>query len=139
MTEQRVALITGASQGLGFSLARALAARGWELVIDGREPGRLAGAASALRAVGATVHAVAGGVTDDAHRRRLASEAAAAGGLFALINNASDLGPSPLPDLRGYDLAALGRVYEINVIAPLALTQLLVDELEGSGGHTPPE
>jgi NAD(P)-dependent dehydrogenase (short-subunit alcohol dehydrogenase family) len=129
MTEQRVALITGASQGLGFSLARALAERGWELVIDGRDPDRLAGAAAFLEALGATVHPVVGDVADGAHRLQLASEVAAAGRLDALINNASELGPSPLPGLRSYDLAALARVYEVNVIAPLALTQLLVDEL----------
>ncbi len=96
MTEQRVALITGASQGLGFSLARALAERGWELVIDGRD----AGAAwppppRPCEAAGATVHAVAGDVADGAHRAELAREVASAGRLDALVNNASELGPSP--------------------------------------------
>ncbi len=133
MTEQRVALITGASQGLGLSLARALAERGWELVIDGRDRARLAAAAGALEAAGATVHAVAGDVADGAHRAELARVVAAAGHLDALVNNASELGPSPLPDLRSYDVAALARVYQVNVIAPLALTQVVLDAL-GDGG-----
>jgi NAD(P)-dependent dehydrogenase (short-subunit alcohol dehydrogenase family) len=134
MTEQRVALITGASQGLGFRLAQALAEQGWELVIDGRDPGRLAAAAETLTGAGATVHPVVGDVADGAHRRRLANEVAKAGRLDALVNNASELGPSPLPDLRNYDIAALGRVYQVNVIAPLALTQLVIDELVRNDG-----
>ena len=101
MTEQRVALLTGASQGLGFSLALALAERGWELVVDGRDAARLAAAAERLRAAGGLVHAVAGDVADGAHRGRLAREVASAGRIDALVNNASELGPSPLPDLRG--------------------------------------
>jgi NAD(P)-dependent dehydrogenase (short-subunit alcohol dehydrogenase family) len=134
MTGQRVALITGATQGLGFSLAQALAGQGWELVIDGRDPDRLAAAACALGAVGATVHAVAGDVADDAHRDRLAAEVAALGRLDVLVNNASELGPSPLPRLRHYDLAALAHVYAVNVLAPLALTQLVVGQLDATGG-----
>jgi NAD(P)-dependent dehydrogenase (short-subunit alcohol dehydrogenase family) len=134
MTEQRVALITGASQGLGLSLARALAERGWELVIDGRDPGRLDAAAGQLRAIGATVHAVAGDVADGNHRSELAKRVAEAGRLDAVVNNASELGPSPLPDLRDYDVAALARVYAVNVIAPLALTQLVRSGLESRGG-----
>ena len=91
-------------------------------------------AASVLQAGGATVHAVVGDVADDAHRRQLAAEVAAAGRLDALINNASELGASPLPTLRTYDLATLRHVYEVNVIAPLALTQLVVEALERSDG-----
>jgi NAD(P)-dependent dehydrogenase (short-subunit alcohol dehydrogenase family) len=134
MTDQRVALITGASQGLGFSLAQALAARGWDLVIDGRDPGRLAAAVDTLSASRATVHPVAGDVANGAHRRRLADEVAGAGRLDVLVNNASELGPSPLPDLRNYDIAALAHVYQVNLIAPLALTQLVIGELVRNQG-----
>ena len=134
MTEQRVALITGASQGLGLSLALALAERGWELVVDGRDAVRLAAAAERLRAAGGLVHAVAGDVADGAHRGQLAREVASAGRIDALVNNASELGPSPLTDLRGYDLNELLHVYRVNVIAPLALTQLVLVGLVGHGG-----
>jgi NAD(P)-dependent dehydrogenase (short-subunit alcohol dehydrogenase family) len=59
---------------------------------------------------------------------------AGAGRLDVLVNNASELGPSPLPDLRNYDVAALAHVYQVNLIAPLALTQLVIDELVRNQG-----
>jgi NAD(P)-dependent dehydrogenase (short-subunit alcohol dehydrogenase family) len=134
MAERRAAVITGASQGLGRSLAGALAERGWELVIDGRDTGRLEVARRELEAVGGRVHAVAGDVSDAAHRGLMAAEVARLGGLDVLVNNASELGPSPLPALRDYGPADLERVYRVNVVAPLALTQLLIGELRRRRG-----
>ncbi len=110
------AILTGASRGLGLALARALAERGWRLVIDAREAGPLQAAATELGAV-----AIPGDVADAAHREALV---AAAGPVDLLVNNASVLGPSPQPPLAGYPLDVLEHVYRVNVLAPLALFQL---------------
>jgi NAD(P)-dependent dehydrogenase (short-subunit alcohol dehydrogenase family) len=115
------ALITGASRGLGLALARALAGRGWRLVIDARGAGELEAARAELAALTEVV-AVAGDVADPAHRRALID--AAAGSLDVLVNNASLLGPSPQPALADYPLDVLEQVYRVNVLAPLALVQL---------------
>ena len=125
-----VALITGASQGLGLALARALAGRGWSVIADARGAAALAEATADL----AGVTALPGDVTDEDHRARLAAAVAGLGRLDVLINNASALGPSPLPRLRDYPLDRLADVYETNVIAPLALFQLLAGRLAESRG-----
>lgn len=118
------ALITGASRGLGQALARRLAGDGWTLIIDAREEGPLLATADEL-AAHTTVHAIAGDVGAEEHRAALVKAAADAGGLDAVIHNASMLGPSPQPALADYPLDTLRRVYEINVFAPLRLTQML--------------
>jgi NAD(P)-dependent dehydrogenase (short-subunit alcohol dehydrogenase family)/catechol 2,3-dioxygenase-like lactoylglutathione lyase family enzyme len=118
------ALITGASRGLGRALADALAHRGWRLIVDARGPEALESARSQL-AQYTNVVAIAGDVRDAAHRRALADAARSAGGLDAVVNNASELGPSPLPELLDYPLEDLEQVYRANVIAPLALLQAL--------------
>jgi NAD(P)-dependent dehydrogenase (short-subunit alcohol dehydrogenase family) len=118
-----VALITGASRGLGRALARDLAADGWALVLDARGAAPLAEVADELTMAGATVRAVVGDVADPAHRRALVDAARALGGLDLLVNNASVLGPSPQPALRDYALDVLADVYRVNVLAPLGLIQ----------------
>jgi NAD(P)-dependent dehydrogenase (short-subunit alcohol dehydrogenase family) len=120
----RTILITGASHGLGLALARQLARDGWTLLIDGRGAAALETARAELAAQTRVV-ALAGDVTDAAHRAELAAAANALGGLDALVNNASMLGPSPQPALLDYPLAVLEQVYRTNVVAPLALTQAL--------------
>lgn len=117
-----VALITGASRGLGLALAKALAERGWRLVIDARGAEALEAARATLARKTAVV-ALAGDVCDTAHRRALAQAAEAWGGVDVLVNNASGLGPSPQPMLLNYPLDTLAQVYAVNVIAPLALIQ----------------
>lgn len=125
MTQQatRVALITGASRGLGRMLAAFLAGRGWDLIITARGAAALEEARAELAALGATVTAVAGDVADPAHRAALAAAACRAGRLDLLVNNASILGPSPLPALADAPLEALEQALEVNLLAPLGLIQ----------------
>jgi NAD(P)-dependent dehydrogenase (short-subunit alcohol dehydrogenase family) len=123
------ALITGASRGLGLALARELASRGWSLIIDARGAETLAAARGELAQL-TRVTAIAGDVSDPAHRRALAVAARAAGGLDAVVNNASFLGPSPQPNLLDYPLDELEQVYRINTLAPLALLQAVRHSLK---------
>ena len=116
-----VAIVTGASRGLGLALARELAARGFRLVIDARGADALERARAEL-AARTTVDALVGDVSDSRHRHGLI--ALAGDRVDLLVNNASRLGPSPQPPLHRYPLDELERVYAVNVIAPLALAQL---------------
>jgi NAD(P)-dependent dehydrogenase (short-subunit alcohol dehydrogenase family) len=125
---QPVAVVTGASQGLGLELALALARDGWALVVDARRADRLDTAAARLAAV-TDVRAVVGDVTDPAHRAALARVAAELGTVHLVVNNASTLGASPLPALSDIDPEVLRRVFDVNVVAPLALIQTLDDQL----------
>jgi len=129
-----VALITGSSRGLGRALARTLAARGWTLVLDARGSPDLDGVAREL-AGWTRVVAVAGDVADPEHRAALAAAVDGLGDLDLLVNNASALGPSPMPALADFPLTELARVYEVNVLAPLGLIQLLLPALTRAGGR----
>lgn len=123
------ALVTGASRGLGLALVRELSARGWHVVVDARDNDRLAGAVSELPGV----RAIAGDVVDDAHRAVLAE--AVAGGLDLLVNNASTIGPSPMVPLGQHPLPELLEVFEVNALAPIALTQLVLPALHLRSGR----
>ena len=118
-----VGIVTGASRGLGLALARELAKRDWTLVVDARGADALQSAASGLDGV----VAVRGDVSDAAHRRTLVE--AAGDRIDLVVNNASLLGPSPQPPLAEYPLDVLARVYEVNVLAPLALLQVALPRL----------
>jgi NAD(P)-dependent dehydrogenase (short-subunit alcohol dehydrogenase family) len=120
------ALITGASRGLGLALARALADRGWRLVLDARGAPALEAARRELSGV-TEVTALAGDVADAWHRAALVD--AAAGRIDALVNNASILGMSPQPALAEYPLAVLEDVMRVNALAPLALIQTALPSL----------
>jgi NAD(P)-dependent dehydrogenase (short-subunit alcohol dehydrogenase family) len=119
-----VAIITGASRGLGQALTGALAQRGWRLVVDARGADALEQATAPLE----QVVAVPGDVADPKHRRALVE--AAGESIDLLVNNASLLGPSPQPALADYPLDELERVYAANVFAPLALVQLALPRLK---------
>ena len=127
-----VALITGASQGLGRALAHELASRGWALVLDARHESALADAVRDLP--GGPHPALAGDVADPAHRRDLVDVAQELGGATALVNNASTLGASPLPTLAELDTATYLRILEVNLVAPLALTAALLPQLRAHRG-----
>jgi NAD(P)-dependent dehydrogenase (short-subunit alcohol dehydrogenase family) len=135
--DMSVALVTGASRGLGLALAGGLARRGWSLVIGGRDARALGAAEEHLRSQlrpGAQLVAIAGDVTDAAHRRALVDAAHALGGLDVLVNNAGVLGPSPLPQLTRFPLDELRNVIEVNVVAPLALVQEAAPLLRAAPG-----
>lgn len=130
-----VAVITGASKGLGRELASELAGRQWSLVIDARGAEALGATAADLRqrlAPGAELVALAGDVTDATHRQALIAAAEGLGGLDLLINNASTLGATPLPALEHYPLDTLREIFEVNVIGPLAMVQIALPLLRRS-------
>ncbi|MCE7006248.1 SDR family oxidoreductase [Kibdelosporangium philippinense] len=122
-----VAIVTGASKGFGLALSRELAAKGWQLVVDARD-------AEALKAAdfGPSVTVIPGDVTDPRHRLELVNSVSR---LDLLVNNASALGPSPLPALSEFPLTAFSELYAANVVAPLALMQLalpLLTKVDGT-------
>ncbi len=131
---RRVALITGASRGLGATLAQFLARQSYDLITTARGRESLERATQTLEGRGGEVVAIAGDVADDGHRRRLVAAAESLGRLDLLVNNASTLGAAPLPGLADYPLDDLEHVFAVNVLAPLALTQLALPLLTARGG-----
>ncbi len=132
----RVAIVTGASRGLGRALATGLAAAGHPLVIDARDGTELETARVAIQAAGpgTSVAAIPGDVRDPAHRAALIQAADRLGRAYLLVNNAGTLGASPLPALADYPLDELRAAFEANVVAPVALTQALLPSLRRHGG-----
>jgi NAD(P)-dependent dehydrogenase (short-subunit alcohol dehydrogenase family) len=128
-----VAIITGASKGLGRALSEALAARGWDLVLDARTAKVLREAAAGLEGYGTRVRAVPGDVTDAGHRAELVAAAWKLGGVDLLVNNASALGAEPLVRLAELPPAGLRRALEVNVVAALGLVQEALPLLRASG------
>lgn len=119
-----VALITGASRGLGLEIARTFAERGARLVLAARGREDLDATAEELGAT-TEVETLAVDVSQEAER---VVEAAIRrfGRIDVLVNNASELGPSPMPPLADYDWHDLEHVLRVNVLAPLHLTQLVL-------------
>lgn len=128
------AIVTGGSRGLGRALVEALAERGWRVVTTARTAAELEQAWPTQGAHTAEVVAIAGDVTDEAHRRRIVELASERGDLALLVNNAGTLGPTPLPALATLPLAALDATLHDNAVAPLALTQLALPALREAGG-----
>jgi NAD(P)-dependent dehydrogenase (short-subunit alcohol dehydrogenase family) len=132
-TTNRVNLITGASRGLGRELATILARRGDRLVLTARRAKALAETVHELRAETEVV-ALAGDVADRAHTRRLFELGLERfGRIDVLVNNASTIGPSPMPTLEEYPLDAYGEVMRLNVGAPLHLIQLALPGMRQRG------
>ncbi|MFF8978222.1 SDR family NAD(P)-dependent oxidoreductase [Streptomyces cellulosae] len=118
-----VAIITGASKGLGRALAVGLAERGWDLVLDARGEDRLAETVVLASAHGTRVTAVPGDVTDAAHRAELVAAAWRLGGVDLLVHNASALGAEPLVRLAELPLEGLRQALEVNLVAALGLVR----------------
>lgn len=127
---QKTAIVTGASRGLGLALARALAQREWRLVIDARGADELESARHGL-AEFTDVSALAGDVADEWHRTALVAEAG--GQIDLLVNNASVLGPSPLPVVAELPLAGFEQILRVNTLAPLDLIQRTLERLPTGG------
>ncbi|MCW2635490.1 MAG: family NAD(P)-dependent oxidoreductase [Blastococcus sp.] len=127
-----VALLTGASRGLGRALALALNDRGWRLVVDGRDADRLTTAVRAMPRP-ELVTALPGDVADPGHRSALT--AAVGPRLDLLVNNAGALGPSPLPHLADLLPEEFAHVLDVNVVAPLALVRSALPALRRAGGR----
>ncbi len=125
-----VAIVTGASRGLGLALTSVLARDGWRVVVDARDGETLRRAVTGLPGV----TALPGNVTEAGHRSELVAAATALGRLELLVNNAGGLGPSPLPPVADTPIEALADLYAVNVLAPLALTQAALPQLRASGG-----
>ena len=128
----QVALVTGASRGLGEVIARVLAERGHDLVIGARDQAALNRARERLTESRRRVVAIAGDITDDAVRRRWVDAARELGGLDVLVNNASELGA--IGPLMAFDVQRFGRVFPVNTGAPIALIQLALPLLAARRG-----
>jgi NAD(P)-dependent dehydrogenase (short-subunit alcohol dehydrogenase family) len=131
-----VAIVTGASKGLGLEVARELARAGISLVIDARGAGGLAAAERELAQL-VPVVAIVGDVADAAHVHALVEAAEKRFGRIDLIvNNASTIGRSPLPALDALSPATFERIFTTNVYAPLHLIQHSLPVMRRGGGGT---
>jgi NAD(P)-dependent dehydrogenase (short-subunit alcohol dehydrogenase family) len=139
LLSQRFALITGASQGLGRELALAYAregVRGLALVARGKEPlqklrsdiGKLAPEVNVV-----TVQADVGSAADVERVAAITLEASG-GRLDVLVNNASTLGPVPMPYLLDYPADDFQQVLNVNLVAPFLLIQNLLAAMIDHGG-----
>jgi NAD(P)-dependent dehydrogenase (short-subunit alcohol dehydrogenase family) len=129
-----VAIVTGASRGLGEALATGLASTAWSLVIDGRDADALAATEQRLSLLmaGDNLRAVPGDIADTVHRQELVRVAAALGGLDLLVNNAGTLGAAPLPAVANYPLDELLEAFEVNVVAQVGMIQVALPLLLAS-------
>ncbi len=132
--ERPTALVTGASMGLGAVVARFLARQDYDVIVTARHEAPLFRAAESMAAAGGNVTAIPGDVKAADHRRALREAVNRHGRLDLLINNASALGPSPLPALADHPIEDLRRLFEVNLIAPIALVQELLPYLEVAEG-----
>ena len=131
MTSIHTAIITGASQGLGLELAKALAAKGVQhLILNARNAARLNDAAQLLRDIApdSQITPIAGAIEAPSTHQHILN-ACITTQVDLLVNNASTLGQTPRPALLDYEINELQRTFQVNVLAPLALLQCLRDRL----------
>src|SRR5215208_1105881 len=127
------ALITGASRGLGREIARLLAQQGVRLILTARGVEALDDTAQELREH-TEVLALPGDLADEDHARQLVTQGQEQfEHIDMLVNNASSIGPSPMPRLEEYPLAELEAVYRVNAITPLHLIQLVLPGMRARG------
>ncbi|MFG2502744.1 SDR family oxidoreductase [Streptomyces sp. NPDC048441] len=121
--DSAVALVTGASRGIGLAVARALAESGHRLVMTARDPDTLGAAVAGLRADGAEAVGCAGGVADSGRAEACVALAVREfGRLDVLVNNAAT--NAPYGALMDVDLTRWRDAFTVNVEAALRLTQL---------------
>jgi len=132
MSEQTIALVTGANKGIGYEIAAGLGALGWTVGVGARDEGRREAAVEKLRAGGADAFGVPLDVTDD---RSVAAAAQLielrAGRLDVLVNNAGVTGGRP-QEPSTVDLAALRTAVETNVIGVIRVTNAMLPLLRRS-------
>ncbi|MFF0243132.1 SDR family NAD(P)-dependent oxidoreductase [Rhodococcus pyridinivorans] len=131
--DARVALVTGASRGIGALIARTLAERGWNLTVSARQPEALQGFAHALAAdTGRRIVAVAADMSDEAAVEQLAREHVDAfGRTDALVLNA---GMGAIGRFAEFPLRRLDKLYAVNVRSAYQLVQQLLPTMRATGG-----
>src|SRR5438046_5905184 len=137
---QKIALITGASRGLGRVLAGFLAKQGYALIVMARNETDLHAAAKEFAAAGVPVVSILGDVSVPRDRLRLLEAAKRYGRIDLLVNNASDLGDTPLPPLQNASRDTSPRAFDVNTLAPLASVReppQLLTRPRGPAVHTP--
>jgi NAD(P)-dependent dehydrogenase (short-subunit alcohol dehydrogenase family) len=130
--QNKVCLITGASRGLGRAIALEFARQGASLVINSRSSSAadLAETERQLKALGAQTLSVVADVSQRADIERLTGEALARfGRVDVLVNNASALGPTPMPYLIDYPTDDFNTVLQTNIVGPFMLTRALVGQM----------
>jgi short-subunit dehydrogenase len=130
----RVAVVTGASRGLGKQIAETLFDHGLKIVVTARNADELEGVRAGFDRSGKRSLAVAGDITDPAHRARLLEAASARfGELDILVNNAGNDHPEAYADTT---LARIQGMFDLNVIALMDLTRLALPPMLARGqGH----
>lgn len=127
----RRALVTGSSQGIGFALAKGLAAAGAEIVLNGRDEDKLAEAARALEGTGAVVHVLAFDVTDhDGVRAAVDRFEAETGQIDILVNNAGMQHRTPLED---FPADAFEKLLQTNIASVFHVGQAVARHMIGRG------
>lgn len=123
-----LALITGASRGIGVELSKVFAGQGMRLLLTARSQAGLDDVAGSLRTRGAEVHTLAGDITDADVRRRLIETAENdLGGLALLVNNAGIEAVAPFETTSDADI---DRALQVNLLAPMALTRLALPGMQ---------